>query len=467
MNISSVRRLTRQTLLSLCLVLTQTSLSAQSPNLPDLVLPVMHKAGAILSVKPDRANWIYPLGAPASFRIAFDLSPYPAGGVPIRYRLGPDMREGAELEAIVPAEGLNLHIAAQKVPGFVRCLVSAQLDGRTLTALATAGFAPERIKATQSDPADFDEFWSRQKDALAKVPLDLQLVPAPELSNAKVEAFYLSFQNVGNWAGHSRFYGVLAMPRTSAEHPGPFPALLNVPGAGVRPYRGNLVLAERGFITLQVGIHGIPVNLPPEVYEQLARGALSEYQRNQLDDRDAYYYRRVYLGVLRATEVLADQAKWDGKTLIVSGGSQGGQLSLVAAVLNPKVSAVAVDFPAYSDVSGYWHGSTGGWPGLFRTSASGRMSDTPAEPKLTTSRYYDSVNFARRLTVPGHYTWGFNDMVTPPTSLHAAYNEITAPKRLVIAPDMAHSTSNVQFTLRTNWMLQQAGLTHRLTPHTP
>ena len=46
-------------------------------------------------------------------------------------------------------------------------------------------------------------------------------------------------------------------------------------------------------ITLQVGIHGIPVNLPAEVYQELARGALDNYNRINLDDRYRYYYRRV------------------------------------------------------------------------------------------------------------------------------------------------------------------------------
>lgn len=452
MKLASLLHIRRLALLALLpLALLHPGLQAQPEPAGTTVLPV---EDATLSVRPDRADWTYPLGATASFRIALDLKPYPAAGVPIKYRLGPDMREGPEIDAVVPAAGLTLKVPPQTAPGFVRCLVSAKVGGKTLKAIATAGFAPERIRATQTDPADFDAFWRTQKDALAQVPVDLRVLPAPELSNEKVEAHYLSFQNVGNWAGSSRFHGVLAVPRGA----GPFPAMLNVPGAGVRPYRGNIAMAEKGFITLQVGIHGIPVNLAPEVYEQLSRGPLAEYQRQQLDDRQNYYYRRVYLGVLRASEVLAGHAKWDGKTLIVAGGSQGGQLSLVAAVLNPRITALAADFPAYSDVSGYWHGSTGGWPGLFRTGPDGKMTDLPAEAKLATSRYYDSVNFARRLKVPGFYSWGYNDMVTPPTSLHAAYNVITAPKQLLIAPEMGHGSSPEQNRRRTAWLLQQAGI---------
>ena len=48
------------------------------------------------------------------------------------------------------------------------------------------------------------------------------------------------------------------------------------------------------------------------------------------------------------------------------------------------------------------------------------------------------MNFARRVTVPGLYSWGFNDETCPPTSMYAAYNVITAPKRLMLAYDTGH-----------------------------
>ena len=61
-----------------------------------------------------------------------------------------------------------------------------------------------------------------------------------------------------------------------------------------------------------------------------------------------------------------------------------------------------------------------------------------------TSRYYDVVNFARRVTAPGLYSWGFNDETCPPTSMYAAYNVITAPKRLMLAYDTGHRTTQEQ-----------------------
>jgi cephalosporin-C deacetylase-like acetyl esterase len=407
-----------------------------------------------LRVAPDRADWTYPLGAPAHFEVRFNLEPYPAGGVPIRYQLGPDMLEGPEKEAVVPPEGLKLPVTPPAQAGFVRCLVHANLEGKPVKQLATAAFAPAQIRPTQAEPADFESFWAEQKAALAKVPPDYRLEPAPALSSEKVEAFYLSFQNVGGWPGPSRFYGVLCVPKG----PGPFPAVVNFPGAGVRPYTGNTGLTQKGIITLQVGIHGIPVNLVKEVYDQLHTGALDNYNRFNLDNRNTYYFRRVYLGCLRAADYLTTHPKWDGKNLLAMGGSQGGQLAIMTAALDPRITGVAASYPAYSDVCGYLHGRAGGWPGLFRPTASGGTNDLPVEPKLATTGYYDTVNFARRLKVPGIYFQGYNDVVCPPTAFFAMYNSILPPKELILAPERGHAWSSTHQAPMEEWACRALGL---------
>lgn len=428
----------------------ETSSSVSAPR----ILPMSPAVDTPVTITLDDPDWTYELGAPATFRLTVTAQPYPAGGVPINYRLGPEMLEGDEKHAVVPPEGLALTTAGMTQPGFLRCIVTGELDGKKFRAVATAGFAPDKITPTQTEPADFDAFWAEQKTVLAGIPADYQLIPAPALSTPEVEVSYLSFQNIGNWAGYSRFYGVLCVPRG----PGPFPAVLDLPGAGVRPYSGRRDLAARGVITLQVGIHGIPVDLPREIYDQLDRGALASYDRNRLDDRNTYYYRRVYLGCLRANDYLATHPKWDGKNLLVTGGSQGGQLSIMTAALDPRVTALAASHPAYSDVTGYLHGRAGGWPGLFRPQKNGQPGDQPVEPKRVTSAYYDTLNFARRLKVPGFYFWGYNDDVCPPTSLFAVYNIITAPKQLTLALEQSHRVSPEQGALINAWIGTQLGL---------
>jgi len=60
---------------------------------------------------------------------------------------------------------------------------------------------------------------------------------------------------------------------------------------------------------------------PPRRRLHTGRG----YAASTLDDRNRYYYRRVYLGCLRANDFLVSHPKWTRKNLIVTGGSQGGR----------------------------------------------------------------------------------------------------------------------------------------------
>ena len=340
-----------------------------------------------------------------------------------------------------------------KEPGFLRCAVTTTVDGREYRSVGTAAYAPEKIEPAVENPPDFDAFWAQAKEALAKLPIDARLTPKPELSTGKVDVYHVSLQNVGSdTKGASRFYGILAVPKAE----GRFPALMSPPGAGARPYRGLVDVAERGYITLQVGIHGIPVDLPQEVYDNLLAGPFSSgrgYTAFNLDDRDRYYYRRVYLGCLRANDFLVSHPKWDGKNLVVTGGSQGGALTITTAGLDPRVTALAPYYPALSDMAGYLKGRAGGWPHLFKEEKDGHR--TPA--KIRTASYYDVVNFARRVKAPGLYSWGWNDEVCPPTSTYAAYNVVTAPKELLLAVETGHNTVPEQTAKVDRWIDAQVG----------
>jgi cephalosporin-C deacetylase-like acetyl esterase len=228
----------------------------------------------------------------------------------------------------------------------------------------------------------------------------------------------------------------------------------------VRAYTGVKDLAERGIITLEIGIHGIPVNQPPEMYAQLVGGALASYPTYNLDNPRTYYYRRVYLGAVRANDFLCSLPQWDRKNLIASGHSQGGQLTIAVAALDRRVTAVQATFPAFCDVTGYLHDRAGGWPHMFRDPQAGHR--TPA--KIATTGYYDTVNFARRVKQPGFYTWGYNDETCPPTSMFAAYNVIAAPKELLLALETGHGEVPEQFARINEWLFAHAGAAGARTP---
>ena len=414
-------------------------------------------AAVQVRVTPDHADWTYAVGEPAKFTVAVTADNEPLTGATVRYKVGPEMLPTDEKTATLPAGGLVIDGGTLKEPGFLRCVVTVDVAGKTYRGLATAGFSPEKIQPTQTNPADFDTFWQAGKDELAKIPLEARQTLLADACTDTVNVYHVSFRTVGGgWNKlYARVYGILCVPKT----PGTYPAVLGVPGAGVRPYSGMKDLASRGVITLQIGIHGIPVNLPQETYDQLGSGALNGYNVFNLDNRDTYYYRRVYLGCVRANDFLVSLPEYDGKNLAVTGGSQGGQLSIVTAALDPRVKALAAFHPAYCDVTGYLHGRAGGWPHMMRADEKTGAASRHATPdKIAVTGYYDAVNFARRLKVPVHFAWGYNDETCPPTSLYAAYNVITSPKRLVLALETGHTTVPEENETTNSWILDKLGV---------
>ena len=410
-----------------------------------------------IRVSPDHRDWTYQPGEPARFRVAVTADNEPIDNVTVSYTAGPELMPVETKTASVPLDGLVLDGGTLTGPGFLRCIVTAEMAGRKYRGLATAAFAPDKIVPTQIEPADFDAFWQAGREELAKVPIEPRLTLMPEACTDKLNVYHVSFRTVGpGWSAvPARIYGILCEPKA----PGRYPAILRVPGAGVRPYFGEKTLATRGAITLEIGVHGIPVNLAQEVYDSLQPGALNGYWTYNLDDRAAYYYRRIYLSCVRANDFLTSRENWDGKNLVVVGASQGGQLTIVTAGLDPRVTALAATHPAFCDVSGELHGRAGGWPHPFQNDpTTGKPSIHATPAKIATATYYDTVNFARRVTAPGYYTWGYNDEVCPPTSVYAAYNVIKAPKTLGLTLELGHAYTNEQGEAINAWIARQLGI---------
>jgi cephalosporin-C deacetylase-like acetyl esterase len=414
-------------------------------------------ASVQVRVAPDHRDWTYQLGEAAKFRVMVTADNEPIDNITVSYKTGPDMMPGAAKTAAVPLDGLVVDAGTMTQPGFLRCNVTAEVAGRTYKGAATVAFAPEKIAATQVVPADFDAFWQKQLADLAKVPLEPVITLLPDACTDKVNVYHVSFRNAGpTWTSvPTRIYGILCEPKA----PGKYPAVLRVPGAGVRPYSGDKDLAARGAITLEIGVHGIPVNLPQSVYDAAYSGALTGYWLFNFDSKETYYYRRIYLGCVRANDFLTSREMWNNKDLIVMGASQGGQLSIVTAALDKRVTGLSATHPAFCDISGELHGRAGGWPHPFMPDAATGQPSVQATPaKIETATYYDTVNFARRLKVPGFYMWGYNDETCPPTSTYAAYNVITAPKELAVELEQAHTYPPEQGAAINDWAIKFLGL---------
>jgi cephalosporin-C deacetylase-like acetyl esterase len=397
-----------------------------------------------VTVKPDRADWTYRTGEEAEFEISVVRDRTPLNNITVECEYGPETMPPVKKWTMeVKRSAVKIKVPGLKAPGFLTVRARFTAEGTTYSSYANVGYEPENIRPTQVMPDDFRAFWEKAKADAAQIPLDPFPTLQPDLCTPALNVYHVRFQN--NVRG-SYIYGMLCVPK----QPGKYPAVLRVPGAGVHAFTGDRALAARGVITLEIGIHGIPVNLPQQVYADLASAALNGYAFYNMDDRDRYYFKRVYIGCKRAIDFIYTLPEFDGQNVAVVGGSQGGALAVVTAALDPRVKCFASRHPGSCDLSGFMYGRPGGWPGL--------KNHPRAEQLLETAKYYDVVNFARILKTPGYFTWGFNDTACPPTTMFSAYNVIPAEKTLKVYTETAHWHFPEQNTLFENWALEKLGI---------
>ncbi|MGV8095385.1 MAG: acetylxylan esterase [Mangrovibacterium sp.] len=129
--------------------------------------------------------------------------------------------------------------------------------------------------------------------------------------------------------------------------------------------------------------------------------------------------------------------------------ARGGALSMVTASLDQRIDYLAVLYPAFCDHTGFLHGRAGGWPFLFQ------KDPDPCQSKIENSGYYDVVNFARFIKVPGFYSWGYNDGACGPTSTFSAYNTVLAPKEIFVVPETGHWTYPEQEQRLADWLIEK------------
>ncbi len=400
----------------------------------------------IVTVEPDRQDWNYQVGETAMFTVEVRRSGTLVNDVSIDYAAGPEMYQDVR-KSLTLKEGKLKLSGKMSQPGFYRVDVTAHVDGQHYRGACAASFSPEKLQPSTVMPDDFREFWENAIKDARKTALEPTKRLLPERCTKDVNVYEVSFQNV-RW--NSRTYGILCVPVKE----GRYPALLRVPGAGVRPYQGDVWTASQGIITLEIGIHGIPVTMEQKVYDDLGSGALNCYWDFGKDNRDQSYYKRVVLGCIRAIDYIEQFTPWNGQQLGVTGSSQGGFLSLATAGLDRRVTCYAPVHAALCDHTNSLRGVACGWPHYFYKNSEKK------EKEIAALRYYDGVNFARLITdkQKGWFSFGYNDDVVPPTTAWATYNTVKGPKEISPYQATWHFWFQEQWDEWQSWLLKELGV---------
>ena len=272
-------------------------------------------------------------------------------------------------------------------------------------------------------PADFDEFWDRTLAESRAAGGDVILVPAESpVSELVVED--LTFAGFGG----EPIRGWVIRPRDSQ------PRATVVQYVGYGGGRGlpheHLHWASSGFVHVVMDTRGqgSAWGTGGDTPDPHGSGpAFPGFMTRGIQSRESYYYRRVFTDAVRLIDAVRGFDFVDPIAVAVTGGSQGGAISLAVAGLVPGLRAVMPDVPFLCD---------------FRRSVE-LTPDAPftelrnylaihrdvVDETFTTLAYFDGVNFARRATAPARFSVALMDPIVLPSTVFAAYNDYAGDDR--------------------------------------
>ena len=292
--------------------------------------------------------------------------------------------------------------------------------------------------SSQSDPADFDEFWRTTLAEAREFDLGVTVDPVATGLTA-VEVFDLSFAGFGGQT-------VRAWLKVPAGTDRPLPTVVQFVGYGGG--RGhaleNLLWSTAGYAHLIMDTRGqgSSWSVGATADDAITGPAVTGVMTRGIESPQTYYYRRVFTDAVRAVEAARALDLIDSTRLAVIGGSQGGGIALAASALVPDLAAVVVyvpflcDFPRATVITDNDpYKEIGRYLAVHRGSAA-RVHETLS--------YFDGVNFAKRATAPARFSAALMDSTCPPSTVFGAYNNYAGPKEITVWPYNGHEGGGIE-----------------------
>jgi cephalosporin-C deacetylase len=292
----------------------------------------------------------------------------------------------------------------------------------------------------REESADFDAFWDNTLAAARQYPLDATFAPV-DYGLRTVESYDVTFHGYGG----QPVKGWLLLPRQRA---GRLPCVVEYIGYGGG--RGLpldwLLWASAGYAHLVMDTRGQgSAWRPGDTPDLQPEGASPHYPGFMtlgILEPKTYYYRRVFTDAVRAVEAARSHPAVDGARIAITGGSQGGGITVAVSGLQPDVAVAMPDVPflchyrrATTLVDSMPYNEIVQFCKIHRNQV---------EQVYQTLTYFDGVNFAARAKAPALFSTGLMDDTCPPSTVFAAFNHYGgAHKEIKVWPFNRHEGGDV------------------------
>jgi cephalosporin-C deacetylase len=285
----------------------------------------------------------------------------------------------------------------------------------------------QRYLPERDEPQDFDAFWSETLEAARQFPLDAIFEPV-DYGMALVDTFDVTY----NGYGGQPIKGWLILPKDRQE---PLPCVVQYIGyGGGRGFPTDwLLYPAAGYATFVMDTRGQGSAWrqgdTPDLFNDGSSPHFPGFMTLGVLDPATYYYRRVFTDAVRAVEAARSHTAVDPRRIIVTGGSQGGGITLAVSGLVPDLAVVMPDVPflchfyravtitdedPYHEISNFL-----------------KVHRDKSETVFRTLSYFDGMNFAVRANAPALFSTGLMDATCPPSTVFAAHNHYAGDKEIL------------------------------------
>jgi cephalosporin-C deacetylase len=291
-----------------------------------------------------------------------------------------------------------------------------------------------------AEPPGLDEWWAKRLDdarALAR-PFELHPYQQADLYRP-LEVYDAEFSG----AGGDRIRAWYIKP-AAIENPPVVVRFIGYGGGRALP-SDHTLLPALGYALLVMDSRGQGGRWSSGATGDGAEGPEnSQVMSRGITTPEDYYYTRMFTDAALAVDAALELS---GRKVAVSGGSQGGGLALAAAALQrDKVAACHADVPFLCDIQRAITLA----PHAPYTEIPEFLSQNVAliPQTLETLRYVDCALLARRITAQCLLSVGLMDDICPPSTVFAAYNEITGAKDIAVYPYSGHDVPHAHAELQ-------------------
>lgn len=308
---------------------------------------------------------------------------------------------------------------APGAPNWQRFLKDVFFDGG-------AGVDIDKIGRFTPEPKDFDEWWAKQKQLLAAVPLKATRKEVKTSHGVAIYELYIDCY------GPRPVSGYLFIPK--GAEPKSCRARCGFQGYGFYkqgcPEWAAATCKARNEIFLEINAHGYELGREQSYYDEFGKGIHPEgytyaFSPDENAKPETAYFRFMALRVLRALEYVKSLPEWNGKDLVAEGGSQGGLQTVWAAGLDPDVSLARPSITWGCNFSA--------------TEPGGRLHGNWFVKYAPGLEYFDAISHIARAKCPVEIPRaGLGDYVCPPSGQAALFNAIKTPKSILWVQGSQH-----------------------------